>query len=116
MICSCAYLAFTASSYHIARAILIRAQEGASTMYFFLFCRLSGVERDFRTFWITGHTTNLGELGVVVRAIPVGRPLPNVTGHVVQPVTVGREFAHGRNPDETIRAGVLIWKMSLKGV
>src|ERR1700757_1419504 len=111
MICSCGNLALASSSDHVARAVLIRAQKRTPAVDLFLFGRFRGIEGSFRAFRIARHSANLGELSVVVRAIPVGGPLPNVPGHVIKPVTIGQEVADGGDANETVSAGILNGEM-----
>src|ERR1700733_7707040 len=57
-----------------------------------------------------------GELGLIVRPIPVANPLPYIARHVVQSVPGGEKLRDGRNARVSIRCGVVIRKMSLVGV
>src|SRR6476659_5496649 len=58
----------------------------------------------------------LRRIGFVPRRVPVGRPLPDVADHVVQPVTVRRECGDRRRALEAVRLGVLEWKLTLPGI
>src|SRR5580692_12895725 len=53
---------------------------------------------------------------VVVRAIPVGGPLPDVASHVVEAVAVWGELGDGGDSGETIGGGIFVGEMSLEGV
>jgi hypothetical protein len=55
-------------------------------------------------------------LPIIVDTIPVGGPLPDVTGHVVKAVPVGRERSHGRGRVESIVVRVFVWKVPLKSI
>jgi len=55
-------------------------------------------------------------LAIIVDTIPVGGPLPDVTGHVVKAVSIGRERSHGRGSVESIVIRVLVWKVPLKSI
>ena len=66
-----------------AGAVLICAQERSAPLHFFRLCWLSRVVRGGRSLWISSQSAGGGELLVVVGAIPVARPLPDITGHIV---------------------------------
>src|SRR6476620_12214209 len=55
-------------------------------------------------------------VGLVPRRVPVGRPLPDVADHVVQPVTVRRERGDRGGALEAVRPGVLARKFALPGI
>src|SRR5690606_996883 len=44
-----------------------------------------------------------GTDSVALLLVPIARPLPDVAGHLVEPVAVGRERAHGRGPLEAVQ-------------
>src|SRR6516164_4330640 len=74
---------------------------------------LGGVKRSVGTQRVSGDTADRGKLLVVVRPIPIARPLPDVSGHVVQAVRIRRVMRHGRCSDETVLAGVGVWEVAL---
>ena len=53
---------------------------------------------------------------VVVGAIPVAHPLPDVPGHVIEAVAVRRKLRDRRDARERVRAGVVIGKVPLMRV
>src|SRR5580704_7828629 len=56
------------------------------------------------------------EILVVVRAVPVAGPLPDVAGHVVEFVSVRGELGDGREAGVAVFAGVLIREVAFMGV
>src|SRR2546425_5689258 len=54
-----------------------------------------------------------GPFPVQVDLIPVAAPLPDVAGHVVQPVAVGRESLDRRGAFVAVGSGVLVRKLAL---
>src|SRR5262249_12971645 len=57
-----------------------------------------------------------GLLNLLVLLIPVSGPLPNVAGHVVEPVAVRWKRSHRRRSLETILFEILPGKFALPGV
>src|SRR5262249_12589955 len=57
-----------------------------------------------------------GSLTVQVDLIPVAAPLPDVAGHVVQAVAVGREGLHRRGALVAVPGGVLPRELPLPAV
>src|SRR6188508_1342061 len=81
--------------------------------------RLAGVARIERVGWalrVPGDGPRRGKLGIVVRAIPVAHPLPDVPGHVVEPVSVRGKLRHGCDAGKMVRTGVVIGEMALISV
>src|SRR3954462_12799206 len=66
--------------------------------------------------WIRGAATRLARVFGVARAVPVGRPFPDVADHVIQTVAVGRIRAHGRRAFPTVNESILMWKLALPPV
>src|SRR5205814_9786357 len=60
---------------------------------------------------IVDRATGLLDLSVVL--IPVGRPLPNIAGHLVEAVAVRREGADWRRPLIAVFDEVLPWERAL---
>src|SRR5688572_10308272 len=71
-------IALTARANHVARAVLIGAQEGAAAMDAFHHARFARIERGCRTARVTSDDRGRSQFGVVVRAIPVTHPLPDI--------------------------------------
>src|SRR5260370_41738329 len=69
-----------------------------------------------RSFRVSRNTACIRELLVVVRAIPIARPLPYISSHVVKSIAVGREAARSCDPDILIIAGVLVRKLPLERI
>ena len=104
----------------IPQAVIRRAEEGPAFEHFswdaelrlcrintLLSCPPSRIERDAarpgRVFWM-------------MLLVPVRRPFPHITRHVIQPIAIRREGAHGRRPLIAISHQVLPGKLSLLGV
>src|SRR5262245_17195924 len=81
-------LALAPAANHVARAILIRAQERATPMHSLSFLRLRRIERCVRPLRIASHFAFLRQELVIVRSVPVRAPFPDISGHVVEPVAV----------------------------
>src|SRR5262245_22919684 len=107
MITSSAGFALATSSHHIAGAILIRAKKGATAMHAFLLVRFGGVEGRVRTGWIADKMARLSQSRVIVRAIPIVAPFPDIPGHVVETITVRGKLPDRCNAGEAIGTGVL---------
>src|SRR5882672_402585 len=116
VICTRADLALTPRADHIARTILIRAQKRASAMRFLSLIRFGRVERRIRPLRISRHVTGIRQLAVVVRPIPVARPLPHVPRHVIKTVTVRWESGNCGDPYVAVFPRVLNWKSALKSI
>src|SRR5579862_3294743 len=93
-------LALAARADHVARAILVCAEKGTSTMDPFFLRWLGGVVRRFRALGVARHPALRGQCREVVGPIPIAAPLPNVSGHVVKPVTVRWELRDGSEAGE----------------
>src|SRR5215831_6809732 len=48
--------------------------------------------------------------------VPIGRPLPDVAYHVIQPIVVWRERAHRRRPLETVPHQIAYRELTLPSV
>jgi hypothetical protein len=83
--------AFAATTYHVAAAILIGAKEGTAAMNFFCDARFSRIEAVAWPLWIASYAAVIGERFVIVGAVPVRRPFPNVSGEIVESISVWRE-------------------------
>src|SRR5688572_7067447 len=81
-----------------------------------LFVRLGRIKRRIRAARIPGSFVHLRQLGVVIGSIPIAAPLPDVAGHVVEAVTVGRKLRYRREARIAVVGGVLDRKLSLPGV
>src|ERR1017187_1766490 len=75
-------LTFTTGARHIAGAVLFRAQKRSSLLHalcYAWFARIKAVHRSLR---IANHCAGCRDLLVVIGAIPICAPLPDVSGHV----------------------------------
>src|SRR5580765_1060846 len=88
-------LALAASAHHIARAVLIAAEEGPAAHDLLRRRRLLRIERRLGAARIACDATRC-ERSIVVRPVPVADPLPDIARHVVEPVSVGWVRPHGR--------------------
>src|SRR5438132_11522520 len=78
--------------------------------------RLGRVEGGVRSFGIDCYTTRFGELRIIVGPVPIAAPLPDIPGHVVKAVAIGRKLRDRRDTGETIFASVFHRKFTLPGV
>ena len=66
----------------------------------FLHAGFVGIERVGRTLRVASDSASRSQLGVVVGAIPVAHPLPDVPADVVEPVAVRRKLRDRRDAGE----------------
>src|SRR4051812_10957462 len=100
--------ALATSAGQVARAVEVAAQKRAPTLHALRHAGLLRVVAGIRSLGIAGGTGR-----VIVRPIPVGAPLPDVTRHVDQPVPIRRERAHRGGGPEPVGQSVLIGKVAL---
>src|SRR5262252_711632 len=84
MIGSRAELSFPTRADHVPRAVLVGTEKRSAAMDLLRLARLGRIERRARPARIARNGARGHELCVVVRAIPVARPLPGIAGHVVE--------------------------------
>ena len=106
-------LALATRADRIPRAILIGAEKRSAAMDAFLHAGFAGIERVGWTLRIPGDGSGRRQLRVIVGAIPVAHPLPDVPAHVIEPVPVRRELCDRRDARERIRTGVVIGEVAL---
>src|SRR5262249_46618950 len=109
-------LALAPRADHVARAILIRAKEGAAAVHPLFLARLQRVEGRVRSQRIARDGARGSQLRVVIRPVPITAPLPRVSGQIIKPVTVRRELCDGRQAGEAVFTSVLRGKLPLKRV
>ena len=85
VVCAGADFALAARANHVARAELIGAEKRPAAMHPFLHARFSGIERVGRTLRVARDAADRRQLTVVVRAIPIADPLPDVADDVMEP-------------------------------
>ena len=88
------------------------AEEGAAALDA-LGWMLPRLETERRPGGVDGRAS-AGALGVGGGTIPVGAPLPDVAGHVVKAIAVGRERFHRRSAGVAVAEGVLVGEASLE--
>src|SRR5215831_14735236 len=116
MIAAARNLALAAAAYQVAGAVLVSTQERSAAQNALLFARFGGVPGRIGPLWIVRRPALRRQLLVVIRAVPVAGPLPDVARHVVESVRVGGKLRHRSDARESIRALVLERKMALVGV
>src|SRR5215472_1246458 len=104
---------FAPCAHYVPGAILIGAQIRSASMRFFGLVRLGRVKRRVRALRVSRDAAHQSELLVVVRAVPIARPLPHISSHVTQAIRIRRVMCHRRNSDESIFTGVRIRKVAL---
>src|SRR5271165_7199010 len=115
MVRASANLALASRAHHIARAILIGAQERASALGLLWLGGFGGVQSRLRALGVSRNGARRHQLRVVIRPIPITGPLPHVPRHVVEAVTVRRKAPYCGYPNIFILTRVLVGKMTLKG-
>src|SRR3982074_3624118 len=65
---------------------------------------------------ILRNAARLRRISLVLLRIPIGRPFPDVTDHVVKAVAVGRECSDGRGAFEAVGCKILVREIALPGV
>src|SRR5215472_50394 len=113
VVCTGGDLTFAARAHHVTGAILIGAQIRSASMHFFGLGRLSRIKRCRRTLWVSGNASHRSELLIVVGSVPIARPLPHISSHVIQAITVRRVMRNRRDADESILTGVRIREVAL---
>src|SRR5439155_4814378 len=108
--------AFAACADDVARAILLVAKKRATAMDALLLVRLSRIKWRVRPLRVARHSTFVRQRLVVIRAIPIATPFPDVAGHVVKTVAVWRKRFHRCDAFVTVFARILHWKFSLPRV
>src|SRR5215469_6370605 len=116
MIAAARNLALAAAAYQVAGAVLVSTQERSAAQNALLFARFGGVPGRIGPLWIARRPALRRQLLVVIRAVPVAGPLPDVARHVVESVRVGGKLRHRSDARESIRALVLEREMALVGV
>src|SRR5206468_9661133 len=86
--------ALAACADDVAGTILLIAKKRAAPMDALLLVRLSRIKCRIRPLWIARDSAFAGERLVVIRAIPITAPFPNVAGYVVEPIAIRRKRIH----------------------
>src|SRR5215472_12197811 len=89
MIGAGAHLTFSTGTNNITRAILIGAEKRTSPHPTLGLSQLTRIERRIRSVWVTRHVPCRGEVLVVIGPIPVTHPLPDISCHIEEAVTIG---------------------------
>src|SRR5262249_30713166 len=99
----------------VAPAVRGMAQEGTALLAAQRRVGLPRVEALLGALRVDDHPP-AGSLPIKVGLVPVVAPLPDVAGHVVQAVAVGREGLHRRGALVTVPGGVLPGELPLPAV
>ena len=108
--------AFSPRTQKIAAAILIGAQERTTLLNTF---RHTGVRRVVAiggSLGIPDYASLFSERLIVIRTVPIGRPLPDIPTHVAEPIPIRRIRADGRCPLEAVLGRVVIREVTLERV
>src|ERR1700692_3162741 len=108
--------AFAACADDVAGTILLIAKKRAARSDALLLVRLSRIKCRIRPLWIARDSAFAGERLVVIRAIPIAAPFPNVTGHVVKPVAIRGKGFHRSDAYVSVFACIFHWKFPLPRV
>src|SRR5262249_30363281 len=95
----------------VAHAIQVAAQERSAALNPFLDPRLHRIVTVVWAFRVALESRPVG-----VGPVPVGAPFPDVAGHVVQPVTVGRKRLDRGRPAEAVLERVLVRETPLPDI
>src|SRR5437763_177010 len=87
--------AFPASADFVGRAVLIGAQIRAAAHDALGNAGLAGIIAVTGPLWISRRLFGGCQFGVIIGAVPIGAPLPDIAGHVVEAKTIGRKGANG---------------------
>ena len=79
-------------AHHVARTVLVGAQERSTTLHALLLGRLARVEGRVGALRVSCDASTPRELRVVVGSIPIAHPFPDVAGDIVQSVAVRRKL------------------------
>src|SRR5580704_2185659 len=85
-------------------------------MGFLPFVWFAGIVRCLRTLRISCYPARIRQLLVVIRPIPVARPLPYVSRHIIKAVAVRRESRGSADSHIVVFPGVPNRKLTLKGI
>ena len=88
MVCARVWLALAACADHIAGAVLIGAEKRAAAVDALFNAGFVRVVRIVRPMRILGDTARRRKLFVVIGPVPIAAPLPDIAGHVIQPIAV----------------------------
>lgn len=94
---ACVWGTFHSGAGAIAGAIEIAAQKGTAAHDFFGCAWFIGVKTVRRSSRILG-----GAVGIIVRAVPILAPFPDIAGHVVEVVAIGGKRSDGGSVMETV--------------
>src|SRR5262245_11284513 len=75
--------ALAAGAENVSTAILIGAEKRSTAKDALFWVGFGGVERRFRALRIACAATTRGELGIIIRTVPITNPFPGVSGNVV---------------------------------
>ena len=88
VICASVDITFAACANDVARAILIVAKERAAAVHSLFLVWLGRIKGRIGALWIVRYAAFIGQHPVVIGAIPIGAPFPNVSRHVVKTITI----------------------------
>src|SRR5947207_8323992 len=88
--------AFAACADNVPRTILLVAKKRAAPMDALFLVRLSRIKWRIRPLWIARDSAFVGERLVIIRAIPIAAPFPDVACHVVEPIAIRGSGLHTR--------------------
>src|SRR5262245_48449988 len=108
--------ALAPTSCNVARAILVCAKERTAPVHLLLYTRLARIEAVRRPLRIPRERSLRCQRLIVVMAIPVAGPFPDVAGHVVKAVTVGWKGRDWRGTLVAVFFRILVREVTLKRV
>lgn len=69
-----------------------------------------------RAAWVLGNAASLGSVGRMACSVPIGRPFPDISNHIVDAITIRRKRFDRRGALITIELQVLARKIALPRV
>src|SRR5215472_16912473 len=109
-------LALASRTDDVAGAVLISAEKRSTTLNSLRLIWFGGIERGIWSSRIACHPISCRQLLVIVRAVPVARPLPDIPRHVVESVLIRWILGYWGNANESIFARITHWKVTLVSV
>lgn len=95
----------------IAGTVNVAAKIRAAAHHFLLDARFHGVFAVGWTGWVEG-----GTLSVIIGTIPIRTPFPDVAGHIVESVAIGRKGADRGDAFVAVRGVIFVGKFTLPNV
>src|SRR5215469_11418213 len=107
---------FSAAPGYVPRTVLVGAKERTAALHALAHARLVGIQAIRRSLRVNHNLSAGCQGGVVIGAIPIRSPLPDVACHVEQTVSICRKRTYGRGCNVAVFASVFVGEVTLEGV